>query len=58
VKIYDPGNLSVVCGFSETSPLPGWTLSLDAPCDLPATITTPANQRRWWQRLWGNQYTR
>lgn len=35
IKIYDPNNLGVQCGFSEAPPLPGWTLSLDPPCDYP-----------------------
>ena len=52
IKIYDPNNLGVVCGFSEAPPLPGWTLSLDPPCDLPTAIKPPANRRRWWQTLW------
>ncbi|MDX2464102.1 MAG: hypothetical protein QNK31_06295 [Porticoccus sp.] len=51
IKIYDPDNLGVVCGFSEAPPLPGWVLSLEPPCDLPAAIPPPANRRRWWQRL-------
>lgn len=53
IKIYDPGNLGVVCGFSSAPPLPGWTLSLDPPCDLQTAIAPPANRRRWWQKLWG-----
>lgn len=52
VKIYDPNNLGVVCGFSEAPPLPGWTLSLAPPCDLEQARPAPANRRRWWQRLW------
>lgn len=52
IKIYDPNNLGVVCGFSATPPLPGWVLSLDLPTDLHAAMTPPANRRRWWQRLW------
>jgi hypothetical protein len=52
IKIYDPNNLGVACGFSEAPPLPGWTLSLDAPCDLEQALPPPANRRRWWQRLW------
>jgi len=51
VKIYDPGNLGVVCGFSEQPPLPGWTLSRLKPVDLEAAMPPPANRRRWWQRL-------
>lgn len=51
VKIFDPNNLGVSCGFSEAPPLPGWTLSLIPPCDLPAALPPPGNRRRWWQRL-------
>ncbi|MDE2089486.1 MAG: hypothetical protein KGJ12_05645 [Gammaproteobacteria bacterium] len=51
VKIYDPNNLGVVCGYSEHPPLPGWTLSLLPPVDLPAALPAPANRRRWWRRL-------
>ena len=52
IKIYDPNNLGVVCGFSDAPPLPGWTLSLDPPCNLKTAIAPPAGRRRWWQRLW------
>jgi hypothetical protein len=55
IKIYDPNNLGVVCGFSDAPPLPGWTLSLDPPCDLQKALPPPANRRRWWQRLWGDK---
>ena len=51
VKIYDPNNLGVSCGFSAQPPLPGWTLSLLPPCDLQAAMPPPGNRRRWWQRL-------
>ena len=34
IKIYDPANLGVVCGFSDNPPLPGWILSRIKPCDL------------------------
>ncbi len=53
VKIYDPGNLGVVCGFSDNPPLPGWTLSKLQPTDLAAARPAPRNRRRWWQRLFG-----
>ncbi len=53
IKIYDPNNLGVVCGFSENPPLPGWVLSLQKPVDLPAALPPPGNRRRWWQRLFG-----
>ncbi len=54
VKIFDPNNLGVSCGFSEAPPLPGWTLSLIPPCDLPAALPPAGNRRRWWQRLFAN----
>jgi hypothetical protein len=50
VKIYDPNNLGVVCGFSDNPPLPGWIMSKLKPVDLPAA-QPPRGRRRWWQRL-------
>ncbi len=50
IKIYDPHNLGVVCGYSDNPPLPGWVLSRLAPVDLEAA-RQPAGRRRWWQRL-------
>lgn len=47
VKIFNPRNLGVVCGFSEHPPLPGWTLSTLPPIDLPAaTAPAPTGFRR------------
>ncbi len=51
IKIYDPHNLGVSCGFSDNPPLPGWVLSLIPPVDLPATRVLPQNRRRWWRKL-------
>ncbi len=51
IKIYDPNNLGVVCGYSESSPLPGWVLSKLKPVDLRAATPPPGNRRRWWRRL-------
>lgn len=53
IKIYDPNNLGVSCGFSTNPPLPGWVLSLIKPVDLQVAIPPPGNRRRWWQRLFG-----
>ena len=53
VKIFDPNNLGVSCGFSDNPPLPGWILSKLPPADLNASIPLPGNRRRWWQRLLG-----
>lgn len=52
IKIYDPHNLGVSCGFSDNPPLPGWIISQTAPVDLPA-MRPPAGRRRWWQQLFG-----
>lgn len=52
IKIYDPHNLGVSCGFSDNPPLPGWILSQHKPEDLPA-MRPPAGRRRWWQQLIG-----
>lgn len=51
VKIYDPNNLGVSCGFSDNPPLPGWVLSLTPPVDLEVAFPPPGNRRRWWQKL-------
>ena len=51
VKIYDPNNLGVTCGYSDNPPLPGWTLSLIPPCDLEHALPPPGNRKRWWKRL-------
>ena len=53
IKIYDPHNLGVSCGFSDNPPLPGWVLSRLQPCDLPSTRVLPNNRRRWWQKMFG-----
>ncbi|MCP4128530.1 MAG: hypothetical protein GY753_15920 [Gammaproteobacteria bacterium] len=53
IKIYDPHNLGVSCGFSDNPPLPGWVVSRLPPCDLPSTRVLPNNRRRWWRRLFG-----
>jgi hypothetical protein len=53
IKIYDPNNLGVVCGYSTNPPLPGWVLSRLPPVDLPAVQAPTAGRRRWWQRLFG-----
>lgn len=52
VKIYDPGNLGVVCGSSDTPPLPGWVMSRSKPVDLQAAFPVPRNRKRWWSGLW------
>ncbi|MES9993058.1 MAG: hypothetical protein ABW098_13955 [Candidatus Thiodiazotropha sp.] len=51
IKIYDPNNLGVSCGYSDNPPLPGWVLSKIPPLDLPAVLV-PKNRKRWWRALW------
>jgi len=51
IKIYDPNNLGVVCGYSDNPPLPGWVMSKLPPVDLPTTQLVAKGRRRWWQRL-------
>jgi hypothetical protein len=54
VKIFDPNNLGVSCGYSDTPPLPGWILSKLPPVDLQESTPLPGNRRRWWQRLFAS----
>ncbi len=51
VKIYDPNNLGVVCGFSENPPLPGWVMSQVQPEDLELAFPPPASRKRWWKKI-------
>ena len=52
IKIYDPNNLGVVCGYSDNPPLPGWILSRVPPEEL-ASLPPANDRRRWWRRLFG-----
>ena len=51
VKIYDPHNLGVSCGYSDNPPLPGWLLTKIRPFDLKSDQVVPKSRRYWWQRL-------
>jgi len=51
VKIFDPNNLGVSCGFSTNPPLPGWILSRVPPEDLKPAVPLPEGRRRWWRTL-------
>ena len=51
IKIFDPNNLGVSCGFSEKPPLPGWILSKIKPIELEEALYPPNNRRRWWQKI-------
>jgi len=51
IKIYDPGNLGVVCGFSDNPPLPGWIMTIIKPDVLDEKTFLTNSRKRWWQRL-------
>jgi len=51
IKIFDPNNLGVSCGYSDDPPLPGWVMSKIPPVDLPSSRVKPKNRHHWWQRL-------
>jgi hypothetical protein len=53
IKIYDPNNLGVTCGYSDNPPLPGWVMSKIQPSDLFAAHPVAGNRKRWWRRLFG-----
>lgn len=52
IKIYDPNNLGVVCGFSNNPPPPSWILSRFKPVAIETTGVIPENRKRWWQRIY------
>lgn len=52
IKIFDPNNLGVQCGFSDNPPLPGWIMSRLQPMALHDRAHRPENRKRWWRRLW------
>jgi hypothetical protein len=54
IKIYDPNNLGVTCGFSDNPPMPGWVLSTLKPVELNERTFLPQNRRRWWQRIFAS----
>ncbi len=51
IKIFDPNNLGVSCGFSDNPPLPGWVLSRVPPVELEMALSPPKNRQRWWAKL-------
>lgn len=54
VKIYDPNNLGVSCGFSNDPPLPGWIISTTLPKPLEDKSVLTQQRKRWWQKLWNS----
>lgn len=51
IKIFDPHNLGVSCGYSEKPPLPGWILSRIQPIELEEALYPTGSRRKWWQRI-------
>ncbi len=51
IKIFDPHNLGVSCGFSENPPLPGWVMSKMKPVNLQEALKPSNSRRRWWQKI-------
>ena len=51
IKIFDPNNLGVSCGFSDNPPLPGWVMSKMKPCDLNVAFPPPKSRQRWWKSV-------
>ncbi|MDH5544856.1 MAG: hypothetical protein OEZ43_04640 [Gammaproteobacteria bacterium] len=51
IKIFDPNNLGVSCGYSDNPPLPGWIMSKLKPTNLVEALPQPGNRKRWWQKL-------
>ena len=51
IKIFDPNNLGVSCGFSDNPPLPGWIMSKIKPCDLNVAFPPPKSRQRWWNKI-------
>jgi hypothetical protein len=52
IKIFDPNNLGVQCGFSDNPPLPGWVVSRLPPVALYDRAHRPEGRKRWWRKLW------
>ena len=53
IKIFDPNNLGVVCGYSDNPPLPNWIISKTPPTEINANILMTQKQKRWWSKLFG-----
>ena len=54
IKIFDPNNLGVSCGFSDNPPLPGWILTILPPKPLEDKSVLSQQRKKWWQRIWNN----
>ncbi|MBU0499012.1 MAG: hypothetical protein KJ558_03515 [Gammaproteobacteria bacterium] len=52
IKIYDPHNLGVSCGYSKNPPLPGWVMCKIPPVKLDKSLGAAKSRQRWWRELW------
>lgn len=52
IKIYDPHNLGVSCGYSKNPPLPGWVMCKILPVKLDQSLAVAKSRQRWWRKLW------
>lgn len=46
IKVYDPKNLGVVCGYSDNPPLPGWIITRHLPSSL-----KPVEKPSMWKKI-------
>ncbi len=51
IKIFDPNNLGVSCGYSDNPPAPGWILSKLTPVDLQSKELITGSRKRWWKKF-------
>jgi hypothetical protein len=51
IKIFDPHNLGVSCGFSDNPPLPGWVMSKMPPVNLHNALRPNNSRRSWWKKI-------
>ncbi len=51
IKIYDPGNLGVVCGIGREPIFPGWVISLLPPRSLAQLPPLADKVKPWWRRI-------
>ena len=54
IKIFDPNNLGVSCGFSDNPPLPGWIISRIKPTNLSNLIKPTKSRQRWWNKIFSS----
>ena len=51
IKIFDPNNLGVSCGYSDNPPLPGWIISRIKPSNLDSLAKPTQSRKRWWNKI-------